>query len=541
MSGLGTRFVESGYVVPKPLIKVNRIRIIEHVCNLFPDETKFTFICNSFHLKKTNMKKILKELKPSSNIIEIPKHKKGPVYAVLSAFELIDDNEEVIVNYCDFSTYWDYNDFLNHTRNRKADGAIPSYKGFHPHMLGNDNYAFIRDDKQWLLEIQEKKPFSNNKMNEYASNGTYYFRTGKILKKYFLKIIDKNIHLKGEFYVSMVYNLLINDNLKVSIYEIQHMLQWGTPNDLLEYKVWSNYFTSLVSLDKNEFVDKLCTTVVPLAGLGSRFSKEGFKKPKPLLEISGKPMIIQATNSLPKNNKFKFIVLKEHVKKYNIDKTLQNQYDNSEIIILDSLTEGQAITCNYAIKNIDDNDSILIAASDNGMIFDYNKYLSLINDKSIDAIIFTFKNHISVKNNPKMYGYVKTKDDIALNVSVKNPISNTPELDHAIVGAFYIRKSIYFKKGLKNIINKNKRVNNEFYVDSLLDELIVLNYKVKVFKIDHYICWGTPNDYETFVYWQSFFHKISWHPYSLKKDITVNQQRIVELDNRYRKFKQKYK
>ena len=92
----------------------------------------------------------------------------------------------------------------------------------------------------------------------------------------------------------------------------------------------------------------------------------------------------------------------------------------------------------------------------------------------------------------------------------------------------------------QNLIDKNIRVNGEYYVDSLLNELIELGYKVKVFEVDDYICWGTPNDYETFIYWQSFFHKCSFHPYSLEKDITVDKTKIEEMDDKYRKHKQEF-
>ena len=150
MSGMGNRFIKAGYIDPKPLIIIDGKPIIEHVCDLFPGEDKFTFICNSKHLKETNMREVLKKIKPNANIIEIPNHKKGPVYAVSFIYDLIEDDEEIIVNYCDFGTYWSYKNFLTHTRNRKADGAIPSYSGFHPHMLGNTNYAFMRNDKHWM-------------------------------------------------------------------------------------------------------------------------------------------------------------------------------------------------------------------------------------------------------------------------------------------------------------------------------------------------------------------------------------------------------
>lgn len=541
MSGVGKRFIDAGYKTPKPLIVIDGKPIIEHVCDLFPNEEKFTFICNSQHLSQTNMREILLKIKPNANIVEIPNHKKGPVYAVSFVENLIDDDEEVIVNYCDFGTYWDYQDFLKHTRDRNADGAIPSYKGFHPHMLGSTNYAFMRDKSQWMLEIKEKEPFTDDRMQEYASNGTYYFKKGKYVKKYFKELMQKDINLNGEYYVSLIYNLLIKDNLKVSIYNIQHMLQWGTPNDVEEYNSWSKYFKNAIKEYQKPKAQENSLTLIPLAGRGSRFANEGYKKPKPLIDVSGKPMIIQAANSLPNSKDYIFVVLQEHLNNYPLKDELIKEYPNSKIIPINEVTKGQAITCSLGLKNVDKNASLLIAATDNGMIYDKKKYQTLIKDENIDAIMFTFKHHISSKNNPQMYGWVKTdKENNATNVSVKIPISDNPYEDNAIVGTFWFRKVKYFEKALKSLLDKDIKVNGEYYVDSLMGELIELGYKVKVFEVDDYICWGTPNDYETFRYWQSFFHKVSWHPYKMEKDMTVNKNEIKNLDKLYRDFKQEY-
>lgn len=542
MSGIGKRFLDANYKDPKPLIRVDGKPIIAHVCDLFPSENKFTFICNSKHLRETNMREILLSIKPNANIIEIPNHKKGPVYATTFAFDSIDDDEEVIVNYCDFGTYWDYNDFLSHTRNRNADGAIPAYKGFHPHMLGSTNYAFMRDDKQWMLEIKEKEPFTDNRMQEFASNGTYYFKKGSYIKKYFTKLMQEDINLKGEYYISLVYNLMLKDKLKISIYEIQHMLQWGKPEDLEEYQSWSNYFKNLTLLKDDKTIAKNTYNLIPLAGKGSRFSKVGYQIPKPLLLISGKEMIVQAASSLPKAQNYIFVALQEHLDKYNFKKVLENNFLNSKIVSLDEVTEGQAITCLYGLEDANDEYALFIAASDNSMIYDENKYQDLINDEKTDAIVFTFKHHISSKNNPNMYGWVEVDDkDNALNVSVKKAISNDPYNDHAIVGAFWFKKVKYFKEASKSLIDKNIRINGEFYVDSLINELINKGLKVKVLEVENYICWGTPNDYETFNYWQSFFHKNPEHPYDLSKDKNVKIEEIENLDNEFRNFKQEYR
>tara|TARA_B110000503_G_scaffold620_1_gene865 strand:+ start:459 stop:2087 length:1629 start_codon:yes stop_codon:yes gene_type:complete len=542
MSGIGKRFIEAGYKVPKPLIRVDEKTIIEHVCNLFPDEDKFTFICNSRHLADTNIKQVLQSIKPNANIIEISNHKKGPVYAVSLVNTLIEDDEEVIVNYCDFGTYWDYKNFLKHTRDRDADGAIVAYKGFHPHMLGNTNYAFMRDKKQWMLEIKEKEPFTNNRMEEYASNGTYYFKRGSYVKFFFQELIDKNINLKGEYYISLVYNLLVSNNLKVSIYEIQHMLQWGTPQDLEEYSRWSKYFSNILEQEKKLLPRIESITLIPLAGRGARFSTLGYENPKPLLEVSGKPMVIQAANSLPQSQKLIFVTLKEHLKNYPLEKVLKDEFVNPKIISLEDVTQGQAITCSLGLKDEDMNSSLLIAAADNSMIYDQNKYQKLIEDENVDAIIFTFRNHVSSKNNPQMYGWVKTDNkNNAISVSVKVPISKKTFKDHAIVGTFWFKKVKFFNQGLQNLIEKNITINNEYYVDSLMGELINLGLNVKVFEVDNYLCWGTPNDYETFIYWQSFFHKAQWHPYNLHKDVTVNKAKIEILEKKYTTFKQEHK
>ena len=241
MSGVGRRFIDAGFDVPKPLVEVDGYPMIQHVVNLFPGVDDVLFICNVDHIRNTDMNNILTEISPNCRIHTIEKAR-GPVDAVLKASHLINETKEAIVSYCDYGTVWDFDEFIKKTRNSECDGMIPCYTGFHPHMLGHDNYAFCREANGMLLEIQEKRPFTKNKMSEFASNGTYYFRNGGMIKKYFSDLVDLNMDLNGEFYVSMVYNLLVRDGMRVGIFEIDKLLQWGTPSDLNIYKWWSDYF-----------------------------------------------------------------------------------------------------------------------------------------------------------------------------------------------------------------------------------------------------------------------------------------------------------
>lgn len=530
MSGIGKRFIDAGYKVPKPLIEVDGKCIIEHVINLFDiKKDKFIFICNSEHLNNTNMRIILNKICPSGKIYEVPNEgRKGPVHAVSLIFDNISDNEEIIVSYCDYGTYWDYVKFLKDTRERNSDGAIACYRGFHPHMLGTDNYAFLKEtvkDSKWLMAIQEKKPFTNNRMEEYASNGTYYFKTGILMKKYFQQLIDLKQMINDEYYVSMVYNLLVNDNFKINIFEIEKMLQWGTPYDLEIYNKWSKYFKNICE-KQNNYEDKYNTTLIlPMAGAGSRFSKKNYKDPKPLINVNGKPMIIQAVNCLPKTSNQIFICQKEHLDSYELTENIKKYYKNSNIYGINYITQGQACTCELGLNNLNINNEIpiLISACDNGVYYDVNKYNDLLDDKSIDIIVWTFRNEPTSKNNPDMYAWIETDDNgFAKSISCKKFIKEIHDINnsHVIIGTMFFRKSKYFIDGLNENYKNNIRSNNEFYVDDVLNQNIKAGLKVKVFEVDHYICWGTPDDYETYVYWQDFFNKCTWHPYNMEKDIT---------------------
>ena len=507
MSGIGKRFIEAGYKDPKPLIKIDGYPIIKHVIDIFPGSIDITFIVNEKHAAETEVIDILRELSPNCKICLVPnQNRRGPVDAISKIYDSIDDDREVIVSYCDYGTVWDYDLFLENARSQDWDGGIPCYRGFHPHMLGGDNYAFCREENNLLLEIKEKQPFTNNKMNEYASNGTYYFKSGYILKKYFSELINLDISLNGEYYVSMVYNLLVRDNLKVGVFEIEKMLQWGTPYDLEVYKGWSSYF----SKGRQRIINnpKDTTLILPMAGYGSRFSSEGFTTPKPLLDVNGKAMIVRAVDCLPQCENNIFICLKNHFNEYNLDDILKKEFKNVKVKTIDSVTEGQAITCKIGMRGLDVEDPILISACDNGVTYNEEEYLKLVSDESIDVIVWSFRGNPTSKNNPDMYSWLKVdRDGNIESVSCKKFTGVDPLKSHAIIGTMFFRKGEYFLRGLDANIKNNIRTNNEFYVDDVINRCIEEGLRVKVFEVENYICWGTPDDYRTYNYWKEYFLK----------------------------------
>ena len=264
---------------------------------------------------------------------------------------------------------------------------------------------------------------------------------------------------------------------------------------------------------------KRSTLLIPLAGAGQRFVDAGYRDPKPLIKVSGVPMIVQAAKAMPETTDQVFMCRKEHLDQYPLEATIKSYYPHAKTRSVGYLSEGQASTCLLGKDDIDPEAPLHIAACDNSMVYDRGRFDKLFSNPAVDAVIWTFRGNPTVTFQPKAYGWVKTAGgDQATKVSCKIPISDTPIEDHAVVGAFSFRKASVFFHAVEKMIAANRRVNNEFYVDECMNLLIEANLNVKVFQIDHYICWGTPNDLLTFEYWQRFFNLHPKHPYKISKD-----------------------
>ena len=243
MSGLGQRFVNQGYSDLKPLINVHGKPMIAWVLRMFPKANSPIFICRNDHLKNTKMRQILDKYCHDGKVIGIDGAKLGPVGALISAFESINDDDPVIVSYCDYYMKWEYSTFLRFVEDKNYDGAIPCYTGFHPNLLPENNlYASCRiNGTGELLEIREKFSFNSDKTKSLHSPGVYFFKSGKILKHYCEKLVECGESLGGEYYVSLVYKMMLLDDLKIgATANVQQFCQWGTPYDLEEYLYWTN-------------------------------------------------------------------------------------------------------------------------------------------------------------------------------------------------------------------------------------------------------------------------------------------------------------
>jgi NDP-sugar pyrophosphorylase family protein/putative flippase GtrA len=535
MSGFGERFRQAGYAMPKPLICVDGKPIISHVVDLYPSAERFVFVCNKQHLANPDYGMIaaIRECAPHGEIVAIDPHHLGPVHAALQAADKIDPVEPVVVNYCDFTCYWDFEEFKRFVAESECDGAVPAYKGFHPHSLGSTYYAYIAQRDLWMTAINEKEPFTDKPMEEYASSGAYYFRTGALCLDALRRTSQReDLKVNGEHYVSLAYRVLLENGKKVAVYPIQHFMQWGTPPDLEQYQGWSNVFRKLAA-DNQRRARHSGAILIPMAGLGKRFADEGYDLPKPLIPVSGRPMVIQATQDLPDAPVHRFVLRGDMTHLTDILSKLRASFTGAEVKVLDRLTEGQAITCLEGLSGLDLWAPVTISACDNGVLYDTERFKALMEDETVDAFVWVVRAHADGKARPKLFGWVDADEqDRVIGVAVKRPLVD-PATDPMIIGTFTFKRASDFKAAADRMIARDGRVNGEFYVDSLIEDALALGSRIKLLEVRGYIGWGTPNDLRTFEYWQSCFHKWRSHPYRLEKDRRIPTAKREDLAARY--------
>jgi len=250
--------------------------------------------------------------------------------------------------------------------------------------------------------------------------------------------------------------------------------------------------------------------VVPMAGAGRRFAEAGYSLPKPLIPVSGVPMVVRAVQDLPAADRAIFVCHSEHVTEYKIDNRLRRHFANCEIVVAPGLTAGQACSVRLAGEHLDPEQPVLVAACDNTHLYDHQRWSRLATDPKIDCLVWTYRHDTRVLIRPQAYGWVRADESGGvLDISVKQPLSATPLEDHVVSGCFWFRTARLMLDGIDRLVASNQRVNNEFYLDSVPNVLLAEGRRVAVFEVDKYIGWGTPADLEDYVRWQRHFAAVA--------------------------------
>ncbi len=259
------------------------------------------------------------------------------------------------------------------------------------------------------------------------------------------------------------------------------------PQDVTYEKIAKSI--KLAVAPKIKWPGKDVTVLIPMAGAGSRFKQQGSKLPKPLIDVNGKPMIQWVVENLNIDGNYVFVVQKDHYENHNLGTILPLIAPGCKIVQTDGLTQGAACTTLLAKEFINNDDHLLIANSDQFVEWDSCDFMYSMLSNNLDGGILSFRD-----TNPK-WSFAKVDElGFVTEVAEKNPIS-----DIATVGIYYFNRGREYVKFAEQMIEKNIRVNNEFYVCPVYNEYVQAGKKLKTKDCKAMWGMGTPEDLQHFL------------------------------------------
>lgn len=237
--------------------------------------------------------------------------------------------------------------------------------------------------------------------------------------------------------------------------------------------------------------------IMPMAGEGSRFRKEGWTTPKPLIELNGNPLFIHAISSISADGikfKYSFIVRQEHIEENKIDEGIKSFLPNANIFSVLQTTRGAVETCLMAESAIADDDAIIIMDCD--LEFRSTRFLEVI--KSILSKPISEVNGgalVSFESTDPKYSYAQVGEDgLVKQTAEKEPIST-----HALCGAYFFSTGKRFKEIAYKLLNEPKFKKPEYYVSLLYNYMIEKRESVYICPMEEYYSYGTPEELKRYL------------------------------------------
>lgn len=478
-------FPKDEFHFPKPLIEVDGSPMISLVINSIRNRdasAKFIFIVFHQDALEYSLDSILKLLAGANSVvIELNNPTMGAVCSALMAIDHIADDEPLVICNGDQIIDADLSGIARDFVRSGADAGVVTFNSVHP------RWSYIREnEKGEVIETAEKRVLSRK-----AIAGYYYFRSGNLFIQAAQTYLLKASLIGGKYYLSPVLNEVVLMGGKIVKHEVSSdsYISFYSPKRI---ELYQNELRSKIAAIANPA--RQVQVVIPMAGLGSRFAKVGYTKPKPFIDVKGKTMIERVMDNLRlPNARFVLIAREEHL---DAEPDVVEELKTHGDLVFSSInfvTEGAACTVLTARQHLDPDAPLLIANCDQIVDFDCTEYLRDAVDRDLDGSILCFKDR---DRDPK-WSFAHVNDD-GLVDEVKEKVAIS---DNATVGIYYFRRARDFIDAATDMIAHNDRSNNEFYVCPVYNYLIRRGARIGVYHVApeamHGI--GTPPDLKAYL------------------------------------------
>lgn len=485
ISGHSAFFPKEEFYFPKPLIEIAGKPMIELVISQLQHQfsnARFIFVVDRDDTRSFSLDRTLALLAGAgSHIVEKPGHTSGALCSCLLAVNTLDLDQPLIIANSDQIIEHDLSQSVATFMSNQAAAGVITFDSVHP------RWSYIVDDGAGnVVQTFEKRVTSR-----HAIAGCYYFKTARTFIEAAKRVILNDVQTDGMYFISSSLNEIILGGGSVLHLPIHSRLyhSFYAPSKVAEFE--RTYYAT--KLREGLLSKQLVNVIIPAAGEGSRFAKAGWKKPKPFIDVDGKPMLHHVIDNVTPNEAQVTLLLRKHHIDAHAGVVYKLQESGHQITPVSELTEGTASTVLLARRSFDNDQPMMVANSDQLIDFDVNAYIEDCLSRGLDGSILVFQDPTM---DPK-WSFVKLNDaGLVTEVAEKKPIS-----DLATVGVYLFSRGSDFVAAALDMILANDRVNNEFYTCPVYNYMIRNGARIGVFEVPMQAMagLGTPEDLKAFL------------------------------------------
>ncbi|MDE1154580.1 MAG: NTP transferase domain-containing protein [Acidobacteriaceae bacterium] len=231
--------------------------------------------------------------------------------------------------------------------------------------------------------------------------------------------------------------------------------------------------------------------VMPMAGRGSRFAREGILTPKPLVELGGKPFFWWAVESIRRSapggalEQISFVVLEEHIERFHIDQTILGFYPEAKVIAIPEVTAGSAETAAIGLRVIDNSAPVAINDCDHAFLTGpLEETIHALTHGNASAALMTFQS-----SNPG-FSYVRFDENGKIIGTVEKQVVST----YAIAGCYLFRSAALYLQHYEQYLKSCSY--QELFISGIYNnEILASGGNVKLHSLLDHFPFGTPEEY----------------------------------------------
>jgi NDP-sugar pyrophosphorylase family protein len=246
MAGLGQRFVDAGFALPKPLLPVDGLpMVVRAVADLPPVETA-VFVVHPEHVRRHHIDGFVAEHVANCRIIVAPGLTAGQACTVRLAAAELDPLRSVLVAACDNSHLYDANRFEELAADPRIDCLIWTYRHDTRVLERPEAHGWVKT-RPGSIDVETvscKRPISTAPLEDHVVSGCFWFRSAQTLIDGIDALVAVGERINNEFYLDVVPNMLLAAGGRVCVFEVEKYIGWGTPHDLADYQRWQRYFAT---------------------------------------------------------------------------------------------------------------------------------------------------------------------------------------------------------------------------------------------------------------------------------------------------------